>query len=131
LARLLKRAVKAIIDVPPLAFPTGGHVEAWATILGVPVVSGQLPEAGLVHIEGYIVHEDIRRGRFKWMMTRTFGRRGSKARETRAAGVGVLAGIFPPGEANKRGFPQTEPDILQKVTGVSWGSLIGARIAWT
>jgi hypothetical protein len=37
LARLMERTLKAIIDVPPLATPTGVQVEARVIILGPPI----------------------------------------------------------------------------------------------
>jgi hypothetical protein len=52
LARLLERTVKEVTYVPPLAIPTGVHVEARVIILGAPFLSGQLPGVGPVRIDG-------------------------------------------------------------------------------
>jgi hypothetical protein len=53
MARLMERKVKAVIDVPALAIPTGVHVEARAVIiLGAPMLSGQLPGVRLMRIDG-------------------------------------------------------------------------------
>jgi hypothetical protein len=51
MARLLERTARAVKDVPPLAILTGVEVEARVIILGVPLLSGQLPGVGLVRID--------------------------------------------------------------------------------
>jgi hypothetical protein len=52
LARLLERTVKRIIDVQPLATPTGVHVEERVFGLGAPLLRGPLPGVGVVPIDG-------------------------------------------------------------------------------
>jgi hypothetical protein len=105
-----KKTVKAIISTPPLAaIPTEVQIEARAIILGVPLLSGQIPGVTRVLLHRYTYRRGIslrdtsaaakssEGGRGRWGVE-AVGRGRLELRES-----GSWQGIFPPGEVSKSG----------------------------
>jgi hypothetical protein len=105
LAHLLERAVNAVEDVPPLAFPSGAWVEAWVITLAGPLPSGRCWELSWCGTAWNFVRGNIRCARFRGRETgtlwrggyRTWGKGGScvKVGATHlTTGLGEQEGLF-------------------------------------